>query len=124
MPDFAQLLAKHRPVLRYDSHELYFADSAAEMTDNPANVLRDSAGALVAAATPQVGQAKLSLTLLGQANYPNGQAPGKDDRLGDTTKNYVEEARLLHLDPHHRNQMYGRWVKSEADGCWWLQTGR
>jgi hypothetical protein len=121
MPDFAQLLSKHRPVLRYDSHELYFADSAAEMTDNPANVLRDSAGALVAAATPQVGQAKLSLTLLGQANYPNGQAPGKDDRLGDTTKNYVEEARLLHLDPQYRNQMYGRWVKSAADGCWWLQ---
>jgi hypothetical protein len=121
MPDFAQLLAKHRPILKYDSHELYFADSAAEMTDNPANVLRDSAGGLVAAANPQVGQDKLSLTLLGQANYPNGEAPNDDDRLGDTTKNYVEEARLLHLDPNYKNQMYGRWAKSDTDGCWWLQ---
>lgn len=121
MLDFAQLLAKHRPILKYDSHELYFADSAAEMTDNPANVLRDSAGALVAAATPQPGQTKLSLALLSQANYPNGHAPNEKDRLGDTTKNYVEEARQLHLNPNYRNQMYGRWVKSQADGCWWLQ---
>lgn len=121
MLDFAQLLAKHRPILKYDSHELYFADSAAEMTDNPANVLRDSAGALVAAATPQPGQTKLSLALLSQANYPNGHAPNEKDRLGDTTKNYVEEARQLHLNPNYRNQMYGRWAKSQADGCWWLQ---
>src|SRR5689334_2938002 len=121
MLDFAQLLAKHRPVLKYDSHELYFADSAAEMTDNPANVLLDSAGALVAAATPQVGQDKLSLALLGQANYPNGEAPNENDRLGDTTKNYVEEARQLHLNPNYRNQMYGRWTKSDEDGCFWLQ---
>ena len=121
MTDFPALLAKHRPVLRYDSHELYFADSAAEMTDNPANVLRDPAGALVAAATPQAGQTQLSLNLLGQAQYPNGEAPNKEDRLGDTTKNYVEEARELHLNPNYRNQMYGRWVKSQADGSWWLQ---
>jgi hypothetical protein len=104
MADFGQLLAKHRPILKYDSHELYFADSAAEWTDNAANVLRDSGGALVAAATPQAGQTQLSLHLLSQANYPNGHAPDKDDRIGDTTKDYVEQARLLHLEPKYRNQ--------------------
>jgi hypothetical protein len=121
MPDFAQLLAKHRPILKYDSHELYFADSAAEWTDNAANVLSDPGGALVAAATPQAGQAQLSLGLLCQAPYPNGKAPSKDDRIGDTKKDYVEQARQLHVDQNYRNQMYGRWVKSNADGCWWLQ---
>jgi hypothetical protein len=121
MADFAQLLAKHRPVLRYDSHEIYFADSAAEWTDNTANVLRDAGGALVAAAAPQEGETQLSLDLLCQATYPNGSAPSKDDRIGDTTKDYVEQARQLHLNSKYRNQMYGRWAKSEADGCWWLQ---
>ena len=121
MADFAQLLAKHRPILRYDSHEIYFADSAAEWTDNATNVLRDSRGALVAAANPHDGQIQLSLDLLCRATYPNGSAPNKDDRIGDTTKDYVEQARQLHVNPKYRNQMYGRWVKSEADGYWWLQ---
>jgi hypothetical protein len=33
-PD-ADLLERFKPFLKYDSHEPYFADSAAEWTDNP-----------------------------------------------------------------------------------------
>jgi hypothetical protein len=45
-----ELLQAFRPVLKYDSQEAYFADSAAEWTDNPGNVLLDGAGHQIAAA--------------------------------------------------------------------------
>ena len=40
----AELLQRHRPFLKYDSHENYFADSAAVWTDNPGNRLLASDG--------------------------------------------------------------------------------
>src|SRR5436305_62900 len=52
----ASLLERHKPALRYDSQEVYFADSAAEWTDNPGNELIRATGQLVgtpgAARTP------------------------------------------------------------------------
>ncbi len=36
----ADLLKRFQPQLRYDSQEAFFADSAAEWTDNPGNELR------------------------------------------------------------------------------------
>jgi hypothetical protein len=34
------LLKRHKPVVRYDSHESYFADSAVEWADSPRQALR------------------------------------------------------------------------------------
>jgi len=40
MPNDVDLLRRFQPQLLYDSNEAFFADSAAEWTDNPGNVLR------------------------------------------------------------------------------------
>jgi len=39
-PGYEELLHRFKPQLSYDSNEAFFADSAAEWTDNPGNVLR------------------------------------------------------------------------------------
>ena len=63
MPSDADLLATFSPVLRYDSRELYFADSAATLTGNVfdggpmrayANVLRREDKSVIASAAAQI----------------------------------------------------------------------
>jgi hypothetical protein len=120
MTDPAEALARHRPILRYDRQEVYFADSAAEWTDNAQNELRTGSGALVAAASPAPGQAQLSLAFLAAGNYPGDRAPTAGDRVGAATKNYQEQARRLHADATYANQIYGRWAEG-SDGRTWLQ---
>ena len=48
MTDARVLLERHKPRLVYDSHEAYFADSAAIWTDSPTNVLKRADGAVLA----------------------------------------------------------------------------
>ena len=48
MTDARVLLERHKPRLVYDSHEAYFADSAATWTDSPTNVLRRADGTVLA----------------------------------------------------------------------------
>ena len=48
MTDARLLLERHTPRLVYDSHEPYFADSAAIWTDSPTNVLRRADGTVLA----------------------------------------------------------------------------
>jgi hypothetical protein len=45
-----ELLERHKPFLKYDSQESYFADSAAEWTDNPGNQLARADGTVLATA--------------------------------------------------------------------------
>ena len=120
MTDLADLLERHRPILRYDRQEVYFADSAAEWTDNPRNELRTRSGRLVAAATPADAEPRLSLAFLAAGDYPGGLRPSPDDRIGDASGDYTEQARRLHAKAAYRNQMYGRWAVG-SDGRTWLQ---
>jgi hypothetical protein len=120
LTDLAALLKRHRPILRYDRQEVYFADSAAEWTDNPRNELRTRSGRLVAAATPADAEPRLSLAFLAAGAYPGGLRPSPDDRIGDASGDYTEQARRLHAKAAYRNQMYGRWAVG-SDGRTWLQ---
>ncbi len=106
------LLTTFQPVLKYDSQEAYFADSAAEWTDNPGNLLLDGAGHQLAASG-----AGLSLQLLGQM-VTDGKAT-KNDVLSDPHSDYAAEAAKLHTSPAYRNQIYGHAVVE--DGALWLQ---
>jgi hypothetical protein len=120
MADHDDLLRRFQPALRYDSMEQFFADSAAQWTDNPGNELRraDTAdgarGELVA--TPPV----LSLGFLGSGRYADGSGVRDGDRIGYTRRDYRERYVALRQErPELRNRMYGRAV--EVAGRIWLQ---
>jgi hypothetical protein len=118
-PDPAELLRRHTPVLRYDSQEPYFADASAEWTDNPGNVLRRVDGTLLAAASPQAGQVRLTLDFLGPKTYANGEAVSHDDWIGDPSHEYVAQARAMHAQPQYANRVFGHWATG-SDGRVWL----
>ena len=118
-PDPAELLARHLPVLRYDSQEPYFADAASEWTDNSVNVLRRADGTTLAAATPTGGELQLSLSFLGPTRYANGEAVSADDRIADPSHDYVAQAAALHARPEYANRVYGH-VANGGDGRTWL----
>jgi hypothetical protein len=120
------LLRLHQPRLRYDSNEQFFADSAAQWTDNPLNELRraDTGGTrgelLAAAATPGEGVALLSLDFLGIDTYENRTPVVAGDYVGDRGRDYREQYMTLRqARPELRNRMYGHAVESQ--GRVWLQ---
>jgi hypothetical protein len=106
------LLTKYQPVLKYDSQEAYFADSAAEWTDNPGNVLLDASGNRIAAAG-----AGLSLALLAK-QFSDGKATA-NDVLSDPARDYAQQASLIHANPLYSNQIYGRAIVEGT--ALWLQ---
>jgi hypothetical protein len=114
MPAPDELLATHRPFLKYDSQESYFADSAAEMTDNPGNRLVKTDGTVLARAGDG-----LTLGFLGE-EYPDGSPAAKTDVISDPSRNYRDQARALHQKPEYRNRMYGHTVE-DGTGALWLQ---
>lgn len=125
MADHRDLLERFRPQLKYDSNEAFFADSAAEWTDNPGNVLRrvkpDSRpGSVIAAATPEPGQHQLSLPFLGHPSYADGTEARADDVISTSRRDYREMYMALRQRPGYANRMYGR-AKEDADGRLWLQ---
>ena len=110
----AELLERHRPFLRYDSQESYFADSAAEWTDNPGNELRRADGTVLAVAAQG-----LELAFLGP-HYTANASAAKADVISNPSRKYREQARALHATPGYPNQMYGHAVLDDA-GDLWLQ---
>ena len=104
MPNDVDLLRRFQPQLRYDSNEAFFADSAAEWTDNPGNVLcrfdlQGQPGEVIAAATPGPGQPRLSLEFLGHPAYGNA-APYEDrDAISNPKRNYRDQYVALRLQP-------------------------
>lgn len=87
-----ELLERFRPLLLYDSQEAFFADSAAEMTENPGNTLcrapRDGeSGTVIAAANGAATSRRLSLELLGGAGYGDSEPARSDDRLSIAGQN-------------------------------------
>jgi hypothetical protein len=120
MGDHDDLLARFKPQLAYDSIEQYFADSAAQWTENPGNQLRRAdtttgAGALLA----QAGDG-LALDFLGAEAYASGDAVVAGDRIGDPHTDYrTQYVALRTARPELSNRIHGRAV--EADGRVWLQ---
>ena len=109
-----ELLRTHRPVVKYDSQESYFADSAATFTDSPGNRLRRAAGA--------VHQPTLNLAFLGKTKYADGKPAAATDKIGDPNpkEGYRERARKMHEKPGYANRVYGR-VGTDRNGEQWLQ---
>jgi hypothetical protein len=106
------LLRTHQPLVKYDSQESYFADSAAIWTDNPGNRLI-RAGADVTAPA-------LNLAFLGPTTYADNEPAAATDKIGDPSKKYREQARKLHEDPKLANRVYGH-AAVDSDGDQWLQ---
>jgi Vacuolar protein sorting-associated protein 62 len=126
-PDVAALLRRYRPVIQYDSHESFYADSVAMMTDRVTpgrqsarcNTLKTAAGKVIASAMPAAGQPQLNLGFL-RTKYANGGAAHRDDYLDATGRDYVADARRMHGVPRYRNKIYGHAVPDEQ-GRLWLQ---
>jgi hypothetical protein len=127
VPDVSALLQRYRPVVHYDSHESFYADSVAIMTDRvtpgrragPCNLLKNAAGKVIASAKPSAGQAQLNLAFL-RGKYSTGGVAMRDDYLDATGRDYVADARQMHALPQYRNQIYGHGVTDE-EGRLWLQ---
>jgi hypothetical protein len=109
------LLRRFQPCLRYDSLETYFADSAAEWTDNPPNRLRRAGGEVVA--TPADG---LSLKFLAKDKYGNGADVLAGDLIESSRDDYGRQyLELRRAHPEYRNLMYGRALRAKQR--LWLQ---
>src|SRR6266498_6077349 len=126
-PDPAKLLQRFKPQLLYDSQEAFFADSVAEMTDNPGNELRRApagdggAGELIAAANEADPERRLRLSLLDTPTDANGEAAEPSDRLGIKGSNYRDQyVRLRVAHPELKNRIYGH-AQTDSDGRLWLQ---
>jgi hypothetical protein len=114
MTDARTLLERHKPRLVYDSHEAYFADSAAIWTDSPTNVLA-RADKTVLAKPPE-----LSLAFLGPHTYTDGTYALASDVIGNTTRNYAKNAAAMHKNPAYRDRVYGH-ARKDSNGRLWLQ---
>jgi hypothetical protein len=112
MSTTAELLERHKPFLKYDSQESYFADSAAEWTDNPGNRLTRADGTVLATADNG-----LDLAFLGPT-YTRNAAAAKGDVIGNPTRDYRNQARRLHQLPGYANHVYGHAVVDAADDLW------
>jgi len=103
-----ELLRRFLPRLRYDSNEQYFADSAAQWTDNPGNELRRGDGTLLA------GAPELSLDYLGEYEAE------PSDFISDPRRDYRAQYVALRVArPELKNRTYGHAV--EQNGRLWLQ---
>src|SRR5215208_2942170 len=125
MADHEAVLRRFQPRLVYDSNEAFFADSAAEWTDNPGNVLRrygprGEPGEVIAAATPGPGERQLSLDFLGHPHYADGTPDREGDAIGDPRRNYRDQCVALRRQPGYRNTIYGH-AKEDSAGRLWLQ---
>ena len=119
------LLRKHQPVLRYDSNEQFFADSAEQWMVNPANELRRARtpagnGKVLASARPEGGVPRLTLDFLGPTTYADGTPVEKTDVIGVNGRNYREQYVVMRREhPDLNNVVYGHAI--EANGRVWLQ---
>lgn len=116
--DLDDLLLRYVPVLRYNVGEQFFADSAAAITDAPANTLRDADGELIAAHGDSE-HPELTLGYLG--SVATGSA--ESDRIWETNfdPSPADAAAAVHALPGIRNRIYGRVYEDSSSGKTWLQ---
>jgi hypothetical protein len=117
------LLRTYSPQLRYETQETYFADSAAEMTDNfvagsRQNYLVNGSGTRVAAANPADPLANLSLSFLGDPAYADGRAAATSDHLDAANGYYQQDAQRMRA-AGYGDRVYGRVLST--GGKTWLQ---
>jgi hypothetical protein len=118
--DTAALLARHLPILRYDSQGSFLAGSAGIMTDRvspdgrTANQLKRADGSVIATA----GRG-LDLDFLGWEKYGDGTGASRSDYLDVVGRDYVQQARQMHRPPY-ADVVYGR-ARGAGGGAWWLQ---
>ena len=120
------LLLAYSPLLRYESQETYFADSAAEMTDNfvtgsRQNYLVSGSGTRLAAANPADPLPNLSLAFLGDPTYADGRTATTSDYLDAANTWYQQDAQRMRA-AGYGDRVYGRVVTS--GGKTWLQYWR
>jgi Vacuolar protein sorting-associated protein 62 len=120
-PDTAALLRRYGPVVQYDSHESFYADSAAIVTDlvvgERCNFLK-SGRTIVAAGAPKAGQGQLSLDFLTGTTYPGDRSVSRDDLLDETGRDYVADAARMHVLPGYAHHVYGHAAHDEEDRIW------
>jgi hypothetical protein len=114
MTDVRVLLERHKPRLVYDSHEVYFADSAAIWPDSPTNALKRLDGTVLAKPP------RLALAFLGQHAYADLTEAVKTDAIGDTTRKYAANAAALHKQAKYANRVHGH-ARKDSQGRLWLQ---
>ena len=125
MGDHGALLKRFQPVLRYDSNEQFFADSAVQYAVTPGCTLRrkraaDGGSAVIASAQPAAGEPALTLDFLGPKTYGDGSEVLEGDRLSLRGKDYRTQYRRLRMaHPELNNVVYGHAI--EANGRLWLQ---
>jgi hypothetical protein len=117
------LLHRYAPQLRYETQESYFADSAAEMTDNYVagrreNYLVGANGSRIAAADPADPLPQLELGFLADQQYANGSAATTSDYLDEANGSYQQDAQRMRA-AGYGDRAYGRVVVSQ--GKTWLQ---
>lgn len=122
-PSTADLLRSYSPQLRYEAQETYFADSAAEMTDNfvagsRQNYLVSGSGTRLAAANPADPLGNLSLAFLGDPAYADGRTATTSDYLDAANSYYQQDAQRMRA-AGYADRVYGRVVS--AGGKTWLQ---
>ena len=122
-PSTSDLLRTYSPLLRYEAQETYFADSAAEMTDNfvtgsRQNYLVSGSGTRLAAANPADPLANLSLAFLGDPTYADGRTATTSDYLDAANTYYQQDAQRMRA-AGYGDRVYGRAVTS--GGKTWLQ---
>jgi hypothetical protein len=121
-PSVDDLLRRYAPQLRYESQETYFADSAAEMTDNFVAGSRQnllvSGSTRIAAANPADPLPNLSLAFLGDPAYANGRAATTSDYLDAANGFYQQDAQRMRA-AGYGDRVYGRAITT--GGKTWLQ---
>jgi Patatin-like phospholipase len=123
-PELAALLARHRPLLQYDSLESFRADSVATIcgliAPGRCNSLHRADGALIAAAAPGQGEARLELDFLRGTSYPNGEPVRESDYLDECGGSHVADALAMRQQEGHADVAYGR-ARHDEEGRLWLQ---
>jgi hypothetical protein len=121
-PELTALLERHRPLLRYDSLESFRADSVATICGlvgpGRCNSLHRADGALIAAAAPAAGEARLELDFLRGASYPNGEPARRGDYLDECGGAHAADALALRRREGHADVVYGRARHDGAERLW------
>jgi len=119
----AEVLGRYAPHMRYEAQETYFADSAAEITDNfvsgsRTNTLQTTGGTILAAADPTDPRPTLALGFLGDPTYADGRSAAQTDFLDEANTNRLQDVQRLRTQGY-ADRAYGRVAVSQ--GRTWLQ---
>jgi hypothetical protein len=113
------LLARHLPIVRFDSRERYFPVSASAWTDCPGHVLRRADGTVLADRT-SAGTPWLELSFLGPERYRDGTCVRDRDVIASPGRGYQAKAEPFQADPRYALRVYGR-ARTGSDRRLWLQ---